>query len=92
MGNSSNDDYITLRVQYPYRWCDKFTSVFIKREGRDPTEIDWSREMERMRAAYEEDVELARKRLLEESGIEPDPGDVYKAFTTRLNDPEHNSE
>lgn len=45
-----------------------------------------------MRAALAEGIELMRKRLLEETGLDPDFGHVRRAFFEQMKDPEYNSD
>lgn len=86
------DDCITVCLRYTSGDWDKLTSIFIKREGHDPTEEDLKREQDRMCAARNEGFELMAKRLLEETGTEPDFGHVHYAFYEQLKDPKHISD
>lgn len=92
MNDIFRDDCITVRLRYTPGGRDKLTSVFIKREGRDPTEAEVKKEEDRMHAALDECIELTRKRLLEETGMTPEFGDVYKALIEQMEDPKHHSD
>lgn len=92
MGDSVNDDCITLRLVYPDPYPGKYEAVFIKREGRDPTQEDLVREEASYYAAVAKEYELMTKRLIQETGIRPEYRDVRRAISTQMQDPEYNSD
>jgi hypothetical protein len=93
MADLSDEECITVKVNGQFHgWEAGIASVFIKREGRDPTLEDLEKEANRARAAKKHGHELIRKLLLEESGINPDFRSIFNAFETQLENPEHISD
>jgi hypothetical protein len=92
MSDPSKDDCITVRVIYTPGFMDRVASVFIKREGRDPTGQEVRDELRRQRAAENPVYAELEKRLLEEVGMEPDVEDVSTTLETQQRDPKHNSD
>ncbi|KAK6001933.1 hypothetical protein QM012_002423 [Aureobasidium pullulans] len=92
MDDPVNHDCITVRLLWGDPYLDKFTSVFIKREGRGPTAADWIREVARYQAAYKKEDEMMTARLVKETGIGPDFLEVYAAVSRQLEDPGYNSD
>ncbi|KAH0370241.1 hypothetical protein KCU65_g2682, partial [Aureobasidium melanogenum] len=85
------EETIKLRFESPYP-TKLFASVFIKREGRDPTEEDLAREEDRCRAARDKELETVTQRLRQDSGIEPGFQEVTTVVYAQLRDPEYNSD
>jgi hypothetical protein len=93
MANLTNEDCITVKVAGQFHgWEAGIASVFIKREGRDPTLEDLEKEANRARAAKKHGHELIRKLLLEETGINPDFRSIFNAFETQLENPKYTSD
>lgn len=98
MEDSSEDDRITVKVIYKsygwrlYGWRDGLASVFITREGRDPTLAEIQLEYDRAEAAARRDFDTTAQRLLEETGMKPNKYEIWDTLELQLKDPEHNSE
>jgi hypothetical protein len=93
MADLCDKDCITVKVIGRFHgWEAGIASVFIKREGRDPTLGDLEREADKARAAEKNGHELIRKLLLEEYGMDPSYRSIFNAFETQLENPEYNSD
>lgn len=90
MAENSNDDSITIRLLNKY--YDELEAVFIKREGRDPSEENLARERATYEAAEAKEYEMATKRLLQETGVQPECRDVRRAVWTLMANAEYNSD
>jgi hypothetical protein len=92
MDNPSDDDCITVRVSYTPGSRDKLASVFIKREGRDPTLRDLQLEEQRLTKVREEELELIKGRLLKMIGVEPYNERIGNTLGAGMENPKHNSD
>jgi hypothetical protein len=89
MNEPFNDDCITVRVVDVCRTrLDGITSVFIKREGRDPTLQDLKDEA----AAYDKEHDTIERHLLAGTGIQPSFGDRWDEVERQLDNFENNSD
>jgi hypothetical protein len=93
MNEPSNDDCIAIRViDKSHGKLDGITSVFIKREGRDPTLQDLIREAERARRAEREEFEILGDYLHAENDIQPLMIEVFEELQRQQQNPEFDCE
>jgi hypothetical protein len=71
---------------------DGIASVFIKREGRDPTLQELDREAEKARKAERREYDIMERRLFVETGIQPIMYDVWHEVYSQLDNTEYHSE
>lgn len=93
MDSSSDDACITVRLVYRGSgWRDGLASVFINREGRDPTLAELQLEHDKARAAERREFDMTEQRLLWETGTAPNEFEIRDALHLQLEDPKFNSE
>ncbi|KEQ70476.1 hypothetical protein M436DRAFT_66384 [Aureobasidium namibiae CBS 147.97] len=81
-----------LSYQKNQDWRDGLASVFINREGRDPTLAEIQLEYDKAWVAERREFDMTAYRLLKETGIEPNKYEILDALELQMKNPEYNSE